>query len=65
MKGFRKNMKVVAGANEPTNQNYLDANKNTIQKQGIKRVKIHDRYDRDTKKAYYDIAIVTLRRPLK
>jgi len=63
--GFKKNIKVLAGANEPTNQAYLEANKETIQIKRIKSVKIHDRYDKVDKKAYYDIAIVTIRGRLR
>lgn len=59
--GYRKKIQVLAGANEPTNENYLEKNKANIQMKRIKNIKIHDRYDRVDKQAYYDIAIVELR----
>ena len=58
-----KEMTVVVGANEPTNEESLKKRKRFVQqiKNNPKKVLIHEKYDKVTKAAYYDVAIVKIR----
>ena len=58
-----KEMTVVVGANEPTNEESLKKRKRFVQQIKInpKKVLIHEKYDKATKAAYYDVAIVKVR----
>merc|ERR1711981_997773 len=58
-----KEMTVIVGANEPTNEENLKKRKRFVQqiKMHPKKVKIHEKYNKATKAAYYDVAIVKVR----
>lgn len=56
-------MTVYVGANEPTNAESLRKRRRYVQKVKInpKKVKIHQKYDKEDKSAYYDVAVVKIR----
>jgi len=57
-----KEMTVIVGANEPLNEKDLKKRRRFVQQVKIhpKKVLIHEKYDMQTKAAYYDVAIVKI-----
>ena len=58
-----KEMTVIVGANKPTNETSLRKRRRFVQKKKIipGEVKIHRKYDKATKAAYYDVAVIKIR----
>ena len=54
-------MTVVVGANDPFGEEKRDRGK----KYKIKKFDVHDKYNTDTRAAYYDIAIVEVTKEIK